>query len=360
MKKVLTIVLVIAMLVAVAIPAFAKAPVKEELTWTDGFGFHCNAKGNPATAVEYVGVDDAFESAIAKIKKQPAGSLVVQKGDQKDIFGTKANPIDLKWSAGTTFDLLTDDIECVTCGRIDWVTFSNNNGVINGKNIQAHHSGTPRYMVEVSIFWTAVRPECDFECNEEECEFECPFEECLCGEGCEACECICEEHTCVVCGCVYDTSGLVETFKVPSGPFSYEYEYENEEFTLKNITNGDGNVVNFPVELPAVRNGKFSFTFNFEALGDCACDFELCEYECGCDPCEDPSTGEFFRECDHAWHCPNCIGNGNDQQNQGHKNCVVYHSGQQGNIKFECIDCKAQAHSKDVLGGIYCACTLCN
>jgi len=132
MKKVLTIVLVIAMIVAMAIPALAKNAPVDKLTWTDGFGFHCNAaKGNGATDV------------INLINDK-----VVAKGSQKDVFGVKSNPIALKWDVETTYDLLTNNIECATCGRIDWVTYSNNNGVINGKNIQVYHSGSPRYWAQ--------------------------------------------------------------------------------------------------------------------------------------------------------------------------------------------------------------------
>jgi len=150
MKKVATILLVIAMLVAMATPALANSNSQivtgaNTRIWQDGFGFHCNAlKGNGATAVEYLGENAAIENSIAKIKKQPAGSLVVEKGDQKDIFGTKTFPITLeRVGATTTWTLKTDKIECKTCGSTEWVTYSNNNGVINGKNIQAHHPPAP-------------------------------------------------------------------------------------------------------------------------------------------------------------------------------------------------------------------------
>jgi len=152
MKKVLTVVLVIAMVFAMAIPVVASSNSQivtgaDTRIWQDGFGFHCNVpKGNGATAVEYLGENSAVINSISKIKKQPAGSLVVEKGDQKDIFGTKTYPIALeRVGSTTTWNLLTDDIECKTCGRIDWVTYSNNSGVINGKNIQVNHSTTPKF-----------------------------------------------------------------------------------------------------------------------------------------------------------------------------------------------------------------------
>ena len=113
--------------------ARAAAATPTDISWVDGFGFHCNdCKGNGATSV---------------IDLRDGKNIIVAKGNQKDVFGVpKTYPIPLKRVGNTTtWDLVTDNIECATCGRIDWVTFSNNNGVINGKNIQAQHSGTPRY-----------------------------------------------------------------------------------------------------------------------------------------------------------------------------------------------------------------------
>jgi len=149
MKKSLVFVLALVMIFAFTVTALAApAPKVEptEVVWTDGFGFHCNAlNGNGQTSVEYVGGVAAVNDSIAKIKKQPAGSLVVLKGDQKDIFGTKTYPITIVKVDGTTmWNLITGtDIVCETCGRTDWVTYSNNSGVPNGKNIQAHHPPTP-------------------------------------------------------------------------------------------------------------------------------------------------------------------------------------------------------------------------
>jgi len=133
---------------AVAIAASSNQEVTSPTTriWLSGFGFHCNeCGGNGATAVIYQGDDTGVIKAIGNIKKQPAGSMVVEKGDQKDIFGTKTYPIALERVGDTTlWNLITgDDIKCATCGRTDWVTYSNNSGVIEGKNIQAHHPPLP-------------------------------------------------------------------------------------------------------------------------------------------------------------------------------------------------------------------------
>jgi len=150
-RKLLSILLVVTMVVAIAIPTLGASNSQivsgpTSRVWQDGFGFHCNAiKGNGQTSVEYVGGVTAVVNSIKNIKKQPAGSMVVLKGDQKDIFGTKTYPIGLeRVDMTTTWNLMTgDDIVCATCGRTDWVTYSNNDGTINGKNIQAHHPILP-------------------------------------------------------------------------------------------------------------------------------------------------------------------------------------------------------------------------
>jgi len=149
-NKLVSLVLVFAMILSLGVTAMA-APSNQivdgaDRIWQDGFGFHCNAaNGNGQTSVIYAGDSAAVKASIAKIKKQPAGSLLVLKGDQKDIFGTATYQIRLERVGDTTaWNLMTGtDIVCETCGRTDWVTYSNNSGVINGKNIQAHHPDLP-------------------------------------------------------------------------------------------------------------------------------------------------------------------------------------------------------------------------
>jgi len=109
---------------------------KDTRIWQDGFGFHCGG----AVAVEYLGSIKGTLDAIAKINKKNPISKIVEKGDQKDIFGTKTFPVTLERVGMTTaWNLMTDDIKCTKCGRTDWVTYSNNSGVINGKHIQCEH-----------------------------------------------------------------------------------------------------------------------------------------------------------------------------------------------------------------------------
>lgn len=134
----------IAFLASPAPSTLAASTTPDSLVWYDGFGFHCNrCGGNGATAVMYTGNDTRVLQAIAMLKNQPAGSRVVEKGEQKNIFGTAAYPIQLvRIGQSMTWRLITgDDIVCMTCGGADWITYSNKNGVIRGVNIQVNHTG---------------------------------------------------------------------------------------------------------------------------------------------------------------------------------------------------------------------------
>ena len=149
-RIVIVFMLAVLLTIAMSVPVFAASNSQvvadpNTIVWQDGFGFHCNAAGgNGATDVKYLGDNAAITKSIANIKKQPAGSLVVAKGDQKDIFGTKTFPITLERVGDTTaWNLMTVEVKCETCGRTDWVTYSNNSGKISGKNIQAHHPPLP-------------------------------------------------------------------------------------------------------------------------------------------------------------------------------------------------------------------------
>jgi len=344
-KKIFSCAIAVVMLFSLAIPALASSNSQivvnaETRIWQDGFGFHCNAlKGNGATSV------------INLINDK-----VVAKGSQKDVFGVKSNPIGLARVANTiTWDLLTNDIECATCGRIDWVTFSNNNGVINGKNIEVNHSSTPRYLAEVSIFWTSEILECDIVCDALACTFACELE-CDC---CEPCKCGCDAHVCVECDCAATDAGFVETVKV-AVPSAFSYDYGIDGFSLKNITDANGNAVEFPIELPA-KKASYSFTFNFEKNGDCECDFN-CNGKCDCE-CDPP--GDFFGGCNHEWICSVCWDAAEKGLKKGsHPGC---HNDSTGNSKqntFFCLKCfESQNHwnrGNNPAPDKHCDCPVCN
>ena len=124
-KRFLTIAaiaIVFSMVLSIAIPALANAE-PETLPWNEGFGFHCDAvKGNGRT-------DVTINDKLYRSNNQN------DNGKDKAMHSTL-----VRVGNTTTWELKTHDIVCGTCGRIDWVTYSNNNGKINGKNIQAQHS----------------------------------------------------------------------------------------------------------------------------------------------------------------------------------------------------------------------------
>jgi len=119
MKKFFALLLSLTLLFSLATP-FSVNASSQTLVWTNGFGFHCNTNGgNPRTAV--------------------TGYVEIYNGTNNSNL-----PIVLERIESTTaWRLLTDNIICNTCGRTDWVTYSNNNGVINGRNIQTRHPDQP-------------------------------------------------------------------------------------------------------------------------------------------------------------------------------------------------------------------------
>ena len=114
MKKISSILLILALLLSFAAPAIASEGASAQtLNWTDGFGFHCNTNGGNGQT-DIVGYAEIYD------------------GVNNDNL-----PITLERVGNTTaWNLLTNNIVCQTCGRNDWVTYSNN---INGKNIQVNH-----------------------------------------------------------------------------------------------------------------------------------------------------------------------------------------------------------------------------
>jgi len=142
MKKLLAIAVVITMLFTLAIPIMASGDTRE---WKDGFGFHCNnAKGNGKVVT-------GFEKATVTLER---------------VGNT------------TTWNLETDEIVCPVCDRIDWVTFSNKNGAINGKNIQVNHSAEARYPGGVDNDCTVICNDCfGFLCDHDDCDPKCSCED---------------------------------------------------------------------------------------------------------------------------------------------------------------------------------------
>jgi len=238
MKKVLTVLVALAMVLSISIPVMASA---NTLEWKDGFGFHCNnAKGNGK-------VTTGAEKAIVTLER--VGTSTV-------------------WDLVTSVD---DAIVCPSCARVDWVTFSNKNGVINGKNIQVNHSGNPVYLAEASAKLVLVD-------IVEDCEGEIVSK---------------DVDKVFASGKFFTNQIAIFDFDIPEG-----FEI------VKGV-----NPVEIAFEAIAGQNivGGTVVAVRVTTL-DCECEIEEIE-----DPIEDPVVGPAV--------CAPCLGGGNVDIEEGHKNC---------------------------------------
>ena len=144
MKKVLSIVLAISMLLALAVPAFAandKKIVAMEYTAKSEFNnaqFHCN---------DIVG-ENGRVWTLDSNKLKPGGNNSV-KNTGELIFNRIGNT--------TTWELDVETTDgayiCEQCGRNDWITFSNNSGLPDGKNVQVQHNGPSKFWLTINKTW---------------------------------------------------------------------------------------------------------------------------------------------------------------------------------------------------------------
>ena len=402
-----------------AAPVQAAAPVAGQ-THRVNVGFHCNdieGGGNGRVWTGYEGQQTLTRSD----ERQPNGNAI----------WTLNGPV-------------------CTCGRTDWVNFSNNSGVPNGNNIQLNHAGPSRRNITVTVTYTIFIPECkditcDAVCNEVECENDYTCKEAdndycvdpsVCIAECLFAECEdCPEHECKICKCAVNARQVVVTEKRlitfaentagrPVEGFAFSHDapatwrggatanvssrfinetlFNSKAYTINYRGAGDCTPCDYACEWEAPDCAKCECVacvpYKCELDCECACEggpcdkkYDGCECECYippvveceheivCDDCNghgDCTIGdfecpecEFCRPCicddddtpppcTHRWACPNCIGKGNDQGNQGHENCVVacYHAN--GNTKFDCLDCDAVLHSNDTSHDIYCECPL--
>ncbi|MCL1816266.1 MAG: hypothetical protein FWG43_01510 [Clostridiales bacterium] len=108
MKKVLAIAIVMVLALTFMVPVMAAETGAKERVEVKGAGFHCN----------------------------------VGNGNGKEnIAAYKDGWLEFEFISGTTWKLLSDKYVCPKCGKNEWVSFSNNSGVPNGKNIQLQHPG---------------------------------------------------------------------------------------------------------------------------------------------------------------------------------------------------------------------------
>lgn len=124
MKKLLSFVLVLTMILTLAISTFAAPKVPEPVVqegartavMLDKNPFHCNATGGNGRAYSY-----AFENELAAAGKKGTVTLnLVYIGDNAWLLDSK-------------------QYVCNTCGNNEWASFSNKSGVPDGKNMQFTH-----------------------------------------------------------------------------------------------------------------------------------------------------------------------------------------------------------------------------
>ena len=275
MKKIVAIVLALTLLIALGATAIASSST---LNWKDGFGFHCNAG----------------------------------KGNGKVVTGFEKATIGLTRVAGTTtwnLDINVNNV-CPSCQRIDWVTFSNNNGVINGKNIQVNHSANPVYRAEASAELVLIDIVLD-------CEGE------LVSKNVKK-----ESQS----GVFATNNPAVFNFNIPAG-----YEI---------VKGSNPVVINFEAKAGQNLSGKVVAE-------------KVTILECNC-------TGNFFNDppvipepCKHpAIVCDNC----KNSNGSSHDQCIEKpDSNENKNTNFFCLDCneKVGSASKNDPGRLTCSCA-CN
>ena len=114
MKKMLSILIALTMVLSLAAPMWA-APADPDTATVTGCAFHCTADGgNGKTYID------------GQPKDFGKGAVVVLSRDADDPK---------VWHL-VSINGDTGPFVCADCGSSDWVTFSNKSGVPNGKNIQ--------------------------------------------------------------------------------------------------------------------------------------------------------------------------------------------------------------------------------
>ena len=333
MKKTLAIVLSLCMLFALVVPAMASAKLPAA---SEGFAFHCNdieGGGNGRTYI--VGKDKDF----GKFDKKTGEGLIQLAPAPGDTTG-KVWVIN-----GYNYDdSYSGEWVCTTCGRTDWVSFSNKSGVPDGKNIQLQHPGPSKRWINIKVIYNLDVPECEFECKnaDAKCNFVCTCLENVCANlarfGAHACtfdlECG-EGHD-----CPFDDADL--TCKTVCDCEAKVSETIVDQKVLINIA--DGYI--FRHRAPRNWNGgaydsgpRFIFeklfsskTYNvfYVGAGDCACDCDsvVCDAACKVTPCNyEPPTHE------HTAVCDNCK-NGQGSNHGNHEGLNP-----ENNTNYFCLDC---------------------
>jgi hypothetical protein len=332
MRKILALVLVITTMLALAVPAMADpkkdaAPVDNFPFDVNNANFHCNdiegENGRVWPDLTAFGVVDG---------KGNGG------GNNKNKTSEKFNVI--RVGSSTTWKL-DDTVVCPSCGRPDWITFSNNSGTPNGNNVQFQHTGPTKRCITIQVFYHVIIPECEFPCVN--AGLKCPIV-CICGDECaleedypghEPCTWKCNSvHECpfdadltcsTVCGCAKNNSerivNLKELIVIATG---YLFEHDAPD-----SWNG-GDYVSGPKSISKTLFNSARYDIDYEGEGDCDCDCDEVVCDVVCVLCEYTYTQPPGHV--HIAICDNCKkGKGNN-----HGNCELRNP--EGNTNYFCMD----------------------
>jgi len=318
MKKILALVLALTTVLALAVPAMAADTVIEEA------GFHCNGNVSPVIPNAYKTTDE----------------------NGKVVYVYPINRV------GNTTAWALDDsqgkIVCPACERTDWVSYSNNSGVPNGKNIQFEHpSVTPepeQIEITVKVIYRLDVPTCTAKCRFtklKKCNFscdgcKCPYEVNFRSHNCTL-DCAKERHAtdCPVnnftpcnpnkdCKCerTYSEEIYEEKILIPIGG-SCLFEYSKVHKTWKG-----GVYVSGGRPISATVTKDTTFIVHYKGCGKCKCTCEKPVCNIKCEPCT------FKPICNHVGIiCDNCKnGKGNN-----HSNCEFGNPNTTSN--YFCLKC---------------------
>ena len=276
MKKTIIVLLTLAMVFALSVPALAnngngngnnKAPAVEVMNFefdVNNANFHCNdiegSNGRVWPGLTAFGVVDGKGNGGGNNKNKMEGKFNVDRT-----------------APGSTTWILTDTVVCPACGSTDWVTFSNNSGVPNGNNVQFQHSAPTKRYINVTVIYNLDIPECEVECEYADCDFEL---DCDCDEDC-ACDCAdhtCADHECVTCECAFTKSQvIISERKLIVIADGYDFFHEAPD-TWEGGDLEDGQVN--PIEETLFKSKTYNFYYI--GAGDCVCEFECDGKQCNC------------------------------------------------------------------------------
>ena len=382
MKKLMIITTVVVMMCAFAFSAMASTQLPAA---SEGFAFHCNdiEGSNGKTYIE--GKDKDFgkfdKKLVGKVSDLEAG-LIKLAPVETDLTGKTWIPVE---NLGV----------CTTCGRPDWVSYSNKSGVPDGKNIQLQHPGSSRRWITVAVTYFIDIFKCEFTCNIADCDFaiECT-EDCECGDMCGIdCDCEAVDHTCpaagcAACDCEFSDSKVIvnekHLIKIADGYFFWHRAPRTWE---------GGAYDSGPRFIHERLYNSKTYNVYYVGAGDCVCECECdgvqcecmkevtekCCYQlddgtwicdnCGENPCSDSlnvgCTHNCNKGCEHALVCSVCYDAAGDNKDPvlekgSHPGC---HNEVGGKNTFFCLNCDYKEtnwnNGKNPAPVPYCKCPVC-